>query len=143
MPALPIRLQDANFEERLMPCWSPLGGLSRRWVPFGMPRLNSNFERMVCFLYGQDWETGQLSGPEGTGTLIGFLDKPTGIVLHVYAVTCAHVIPKGHILRVTLADGTTQIVDVEPHEWQHADNGVDLAALDISDRLPAQGDLYC
>ena len=54
MPLSPnSNIQDANFPHRFIWCRSRLEGVSRRWKPFGMPRIYPAFSRMVFFLYGR------------------------------------------------------------------------------------------
>lgn len=92
--AYPIRFQDADFEHRFARCWSSLEGQFLRWVPFGMPRLNSTFKNMVFFLYGRDPESGKIVGPLGTGSLIGIEAKTKPFYIHhFYAVTGAVLTP--------------------------------------------------
>jgi hypothetical protein len=133
----PIRFQDADFEHRFAWCRSPLEGRSRRWIPFGMPRLNQNFLDGVFFVYGTDPQSGKY-GPSGTGVLVGHRARGVAfnVYRHVYAVTCHHVISHcGHDIRINTKDGKSRTIEIEPHEWEFIPGGPDLAAVDVTERL--------
>jgi hypothetical protein len=138
-PLDPLGVQDADFPHRFAWCSSrpPLEGRTLRWVPYGMPRLNSRFKSMVFFLYGRHPETGNIEGPRGTGFLIGMPGAGGWYMTHTYAVTCHHVALQhgASILRINTTDGKSRFIELEPHEWQFRPQSDDLCAADISDFL--------
>jgi hypothetical protein len=138
----PISFQDADFPHRFAWCWSPLEGKSLRWVPYGMPRLNTRFKHMAFFLYGKNPNTGKVVGPLGTGVFVGLEGTRDWHAQHFYAVTCHHVaVSKGaSILRVNTKDGASRFIELEPHEWHFVGGGADLCAADISERLSDHDD---
>jgi hypothetical protein len=103
-----------------------------------MPRLNPTFARSVCFLYGTDPETGKKGGPWGTGFVVGF---PFARAEHFYAVTCQHNI-NGHChdVRLNTRDGKSRFIRRHLDDWQHATNGYDISAVDITDDLSLKND---
>jgi hypothetical protein len=142
--AWPLRFQDANFPHRLSLCWSRAEGLHRRWVPYGMPRLGSSFERSVFFLYATDGNSGKQTGPNGTGVLVS-LPASGGASryedTHLYAVTCQHLAPRGSsILRINTAEGESRTIKTHPDDWQWIPGGDDIAAIDLTERLNQPGD---
>lgn len=142
---LPIRFQDADFEHRFAWCWSPLEGRSRRWIPFGMPRLNPNFANTVFFLYGRGEGTAKVAGPLGSGVIIGLPGTgPLAYDRHFYAVSCQHVACTGgaSIIRINTKDGKSRLLEFEPDEWQIIRGGSDLAAIDITDKLSSGTDRF-
>lgn len=138
--AWPIRFQDADFQHCFAWCQSPLEGRSRRWIPFGMPRLNQNFLEAVFFVYGTDPQTG-IYGPRGSGVLVGYTHAfGIGTYRHIYAVTCHHVVlGGGHDVRINTKDGKTRTIEIELDEWQFIRFGPDIAAVDVTDRLLVEG----
>lgn len=135
-----IGFQDADFPHRFAWCTSRLEGRSLRWVPYGMPRLNSRFKHMAFFLYGRSPKTNRIVGPIGTGFFIALQGKGGWYLRHHYAVTCYHVAITngGSILRVNTKDGGHRFIEFEPHEWEFLPNGDDICAVDVSDRLTDQ-----
>jgi hypothetical protein len=134
----PIRFQDADFERRLAWCWSPLEGRSRRWIPFGMPRISQVYLDSVFFLFGQSPETGKV-GPVGTGVLIGYPGQHgpfRALHRHIYAITCQHVVWSGaSSIRINRSKGQHRFIEIEPDEWQFIPGGADLAAVDVTERI--------
>jgi hypothetical protein len=63
-------------------------------------------------------------------------------IAHTYAVTNAHAAPQGaSVIRLIMADGSARVIDLEPHEWEVAPGGPDLAIFDVTDEF-AEGDDY-
>lgn len=138
----PLGLKDADFPHRYAWRWSRERGLHRDWTPYGMPRLNPTFERMVFFLYATDSDTGKRIGPHGTGVIVGLpAEGEHWYLTHFYAVSCQHVAPRGSsIVRVNTKDGGSRFLDVHPDAWQWIKGHDDLAAADITDLLDPQTD---
>lgn len=144
MVASPLSFQDADFRHGFARCQSRFEGPSRRWVPFGMPRLNPNFSRCVFFLFKRDPVSGELrAAPEGTGFLVAVKGSWGATPYqHLYAVTCAHVAPQGaSVIRINTNDGKSRLIDLQPDDWTLAKNGADIAAVDITDRIDAADDV--
>jgi len=135
-----IGFRDADFPHRFAWRNSRLEGKSLRWVPYGMPRLNTRFKHMAFFLYGKNPKTGKVVGPMGTGFFLGMEGHGSWYHRHIYAVTCFHVaVQKGaSIIRINTKDGASRPIEFEPHEWQFISNGDDLCAVDVTDRLGDQ-----
>jgi hypothetical protein len=136
----PVGFQDAEFPHRFAWCRSPLEGGSLRWVPYGMPRLNTRFKHMAFFLYGRSPKTGRIVGPLGTGFFVGIEAKGHWLLRHYYAITCYHVAVKvgASIIRINTGDGGSRFIEFEPHEWQFIPGGDDICAVDITDRIRDQ-----
>lgn len=151
MSCFPITFSDADFEHKFVDI-STLEGIRRRYVPFGMPRLNPFFERTVFFLYGHDPQTGELNNqPIGTGVFVGVPAEGHDARLdcrHVYAVTTHHVIGAGgSIIRINTEEFqeglgfsvASRPIEPEFHEWAFIRGGHDIAAIDVTDHL-CEGD---
>src|SRR5260370_14501405 len=140
----PIRFQDGNFACRLLWRWSRAEGIHRRWIPYGMPRLNRIFERSVFFLYGTDPDTGKRRGPNGTGVLVSLpaeSSKASWYDAHFYAVTCQHLAPRGSSIIINTIDDASRIIETEPDDWQWIPGHDDLAAIDLTERLDKLTDI--
>lgn len=137
-----ISFQDANFPHRFSWRWSKLEGLHRRWIPYGMPRLNLHLERSVFFLFGRDpsGKTDKWVGPLGSGVIVGVHSWEPPVVWSFYAVTARHVIRSGaHAIRINTRDEKSRIIDLELDEWKSLPEE-DVAVADITDRFQ-DGDL--
>lgn len=139
MAAIELRLEDADFEHHLARCRPQIGRASKRWIPFGMPRLNSRFARCVFFLFARDPKTGDLKNrPAGTGVLVGFEGAHA---LHLYAVTAAHVAPQGaSVIRINTVDGKSRTIELHPDDWMTPTSGADVAAVDITEEIQPETD---
>ena len=141
----PMRFQNANLAHKLTWCWSSGKGLHRRWIPYGMPRLGTLFERSVFFLYGTDLKTGKRAGPNGTGVLISLppeFAKASLYDTHFYAVTCQHLAPRGSsIIRINTKDGASRFINTHADDWQWIPGHDDLAAIDLTERLDRSNDI--
>lgn len=116
-------------------------------MPFGMPRLNSNFRNSVFFLYGKNPRTGELEEPCGSGFFVGMspegFDPLQKFIRHVYAITCKHTAADGaSVIRLNTTDGESRFIDIEPHEWQFIEDGDDIAAYDVTDRISKTKDEF-
>ena len=140
----PIGLKDADFPHKYVWRWSRERGLHQHWTPYGMPRLNQTFERMVVFLYATDPDTGKRVGPHGTAVIVGLpAEGEHWYLAHIYAVSCQHVAPRGSsIVRVNTKNGGSRCLDVHPDAWQWIKGHDDLAAADITDLLDHENDDY-
>jgi hypothetical protein len=147
MPLWPLRFQDANFDHRFAWCWSPLEGRSLRWIPYGMPRLNEYLERSAFFLYRRHPRTGKIDGPRGTGVLVGVPGEDANFspeIRHAYAITCYHVALQGggSIIRLNTSEGKSRFIEFDPDDWRYTKGGDDLAAIDVTDQLKSDTDIY-
>ena len=137
MSIRPLRLQDADFRHDYVRCRSESAKPSLKWVPVGMPRLSPDLARCVFFLYGRHPKTNELLGPKGTGVLIGYQADHLGVeIIHIYAITCAHVAPQGaSVIRINTTDGKSRLIELGPDDWVTPESGADVAAADITDEL--------
>ena len=136
MPVHSVSFHDADFEHRFFWCRSEDGTPIRRWLPFGMPRLNPNLQRAVVFVYGHSPKTG-VYGVRGTGVIIGLpCERERPYIHHYYAVTSQHVIDqRGHDLRVNTKEGKTRPIKIAADKWQSCPGGYDLSAVDITEEI--------
>src|ERR1700730_15038080 len=87
-----IGWHDLQFVYKPTLCRYPSGALSRRWMPVSMPRLNRVLEHSAIFLFSRDpTTTGKITGPNGTGMIVGRLWNTVKTWYHYYAVTNRHV----------------------------------------------------
>jgi len=105
-----------------------------------MPKISSAVLHSVFYLFRRCPKTGELLGPEGTGAFISrqsrrFPDQP-----HWYAVTNRHVACTGgaSIIGINVSTGGRRYLEFDPSEWHFANDGDDLAAIDLTDH----GDLH-
>jgi hypothetical protein len=126
--------QDLAFSYAEVPRYSNLGTPFPRKVEVGMPRIPDQVLRCVFFLYAskEDAERGEKYG--GTGFLV--LMKPSGAL---YGVTNHHVAVKNgfSVIKITNANGETEILDFDSSEWEFIPGGDDVAAIEMPERLTA------
>ncbi len=145
LAALPaVRYQDANF--RYKNVWLPTqsGEWAHRWMPTGMPRLNSRIKNAIAFVYQTDPGSGKPTAV-GTASIIGFprIDSTNHwrAYRHAYAVTCRHVVEDGaNLIRINIQNGESRFIDCDPLEWVFHDDA-DLAAIDITASLCGDDDV--
>src|ERR1700730_10923690 len=136
-----IGWHDLQFVYKPTLCRYPSGGLSRRWMPAGMPRLNRMLEHSAIFLFSLDPATGKITGPDGTGMIIGRLWNTIKTRYHYYAVTHRHVLDIGaSIIQINTENGKSRQIETEPHEWFFIPDTDDLAVCDITDQINEQED---
>lgn len=102
--------------------------------------LPSQLLNSVFFLYAQDGD-GNLTGPFGTGAFIAFTSEKFPKLRHLYAVSNHHIVHRNgaSVIRLNTSNGQHRFIKLEPHEW-HRMMHDDLAAVDITDRVSADGD---
>ncbi len=133
MEQLAVGLEDFEFDHASR--WTRTEGRGvRRWIPLGMPRVPTKFEKCVFYLYGLNPMTGKLEGPGATGCFVAWPSEELTGEYHLYAVSNRHAVSEHSCIRVNAHRGNTAMIDREPHEWLSR-NGVDLAATDVTDDL--------
>ena len=109
-----------------------------------MPRLSPQLERAVFFLYGRNptgKDQNKLEGPLGTGVIVGDFDITAPGVMHLYAVTAAHVALTGaSVIMLNTTNGKRRPIDLDPSEWCADLRREDIAAVDISARIKGAPD---
>lgn len=145
MRAYPLRFADLEFAEKTVLCHSRYEGVSPRRIPYGMPWLPEHLSDVTFFLYGKTPEGEMKPTPEGTGFLVGVLvpnAKRRPWDYHVYAVTCWHVAVDGLVsnIRLRTQKGESRTIELDPEQWEFINGGADLAAVDVTDRLPDSDD---
>jgi hypothetical protein len=139
-----LSFRDLDFDHATLPCWSKISGWQLKWVPIGVPRLNSNLAKMVFFLHGRKRDGSLDPKPIGTGVFVILPSKSGGRYdLHKYAVTCWHVTNDvgASVIRVNTTDGKSRDIDLGPEDWHFIPNGPDVAAVDVTDLLRETDDV--
>ena len=139
-----VSFQDADFPHRFEWVSTPHEGVHRRWVPFGMPRLNPLLKNSVFFLFGLNPATGKVEGPVGSGVIVGLprTDLEVNGPRHAYAVTARHVVESGGSMpRINVMNGDSRLLDFDPGEWTYHPAGDDIAAIDITDHIRSDDQL--
>jgi hypothetical protein len=100
-----------------------------------MPRVDSNLARSVFYLYRRDPQTNEVTGPHGTGVMVGRESKQFPKEYHCYGVTNWHVACRlgASIIRTNGRHGVQEF-EFDPMQWQFLKDGDDLAAVDMPDR---------
>lgn len=97
-----------------------------------MPRIPDSFLDNTIYLYpsADAAKTGEQVG--GTGFLVGWRTATPPPMLHVYAVTCAHVIADGSpVIRVNTKGGDWDVIERDSADWLQEPDGIDLAVCPI------------
>lgn len=147
MPFYPISFNDLEFAERTVPCHYRYEGASHRRIPYGMPWIPQHLKDVAFFLYGKTSKGELKARPTGTGFLVGALipsEKEHPWNYHVYAVTCWHVAVDGLAsnIRLKTKKGESRLIEFEPEQWEFISGGADLAAVDLTDRLPEADEFF-
>jgi hypothetical protein len=130
---------DLRFAMTRILCQDSKGRQSQRWVPFGMPQLTPELERLVIFMYGRHPQTGKW-GLGGSGFLYGYPSDRRG-PNHIYAITNWHVAVSSGFPAIRLHGRSDHdFIELGPHDWVCSPNGYDLAVADISDLLDPNAD---
>ncbi|MCH8244051.1 MAG: trypsin-like peptidase domain-containing protein [Planctomycetes bacterium] len=96
-----------------------------------MPRIPDHLLDVAIYLYpsADAARNGEQVG--GTGFLAGFYTNGQTL-LHLYAVTCAHVIADGcPVIRINTRDDKWDIIEIEQADWLQDVSGTDLAVCPI------------
>ena len=126
--------QDIRFPFVRLLCQSANNKTSWRSVPYGMPQLNPEIEKVVISLHGQHPKTGKwLLG--GSGFLFNFPPGGEGVT-HCYAVTNWHLaVRKGFSSIRLYGRAGRDFIQLETHEWVYFPGKDDLAVADITDQI--------
>jgi len=120
--------RDFGFQTRSLPLRSTAGTPYWREVPFGMPKIPQQVLHSVFYLYHSVEDAKNSKAFGGTGFFIGY---PTGVnnSHHIYAVTNWHVAVRdgASVIRVNKLDGSFDVFDLGPENWEFKPNGHDIA----------------
>jgi hypothetical protein len=93
-----------------------------------VPRIQDDFLATAIYLYRNRLDAEQNSQLGGSGFLLGYLDMHNTI-MHVYAVTNAHVVREGFtVIRINKRFGGYDILELPATAWLEHPDGDDLAA---------------
>jgi hypothetical protein len=140
----PICLHDLDFDEIPIEGRTTRGMPYRQWVRVGMPRIPQRVIDSIFYLYEsrEDAEAGR--NPGGTGFIVldhipraPFMFTPN-VTAHYYAVTNWHVAvcskggPSCPVIRLNTKDGGTDIIDLNPDQWEFLPGKYDVAVTELS-----------
>lgn len=96
-----------------------------------MPSISPDFLMSSVFLYGsiEDAENGVSWG--GSGFLLGVASRVNGYTVHLYAVSCDHVIHAFPVVRLTKANGVRDVRPGVDSDWTPHPSGDDVAIRDL------------
>lgn len=103
-------------------------------VPYGMPKIPPAL--LDCTFYLYDSRDDAIAGKEfgGTGFIVGYTSQAyPNEIAHMYGVTNWHVAVRdgSSVMRLHRKDGTAQIFEFGPEQWQFIPGEQDIAAIPI------------
>jgi hypothetical protein len=105
-----------------------------------MPRVDPNLARSVFYLFRRDPRTNEVTGPHGTGVIVGRESDRFPGEHHCYGVTNWHVACQlgASIIRINGRDAV-RTFEFDPMDWHFLRNGDDLAAVHMPDGADVAG----
>ncbi|MGH6955654.1 MAG: hypothetical protein ACREEW_03195 [Caulobacteraceae bacterium] len=143
-----IGWHDLQFPHRIPVRFFSTAGVPQiRWEPVGVPHIPQKVVDGTFFLFAsvEDARTG--TNPGGSGFVVRYDGPPAPGYYrgrrptdHFYAVTNWHVAVAGgfSVIRLNTADGSVDIIDLGPEDWQFLPGMYDVCATPITIR----GDLH-
>lgn len=105
----------------------------RAWVDVGMPKIQDVLLEVAFYLYQtvEDAEAGKNTG--GTGFIVG-ISSTVDQYTHIYGISNWHVAINGgfSVIRLNRRDGGTDIIDLDPGQWEKHPDGYDIAACSVT-----------
>lgn len=145
----PFTIHNLEFDTIPINDYSSSGTKYTRLVRVGMPKIPENSLNLAFYLYRSVKNAEQGIGIGGTGFYVSVPSEKHPRHLYTYGVTNWHVALEGgaSVIRANMEDGTTDIFDYEPTEWDFIPNGGDIAIspiLELEDKhigtlLPIDG----
>jgi hypothetical protein len=133
----PLCLADLEFPRVAVVAKSECGVAYERWMRVGMPRIPASVINDVFYLYASVEDAKSGRSPGGTGFIAEYTGPPgqfSGQSKYYYGVTNWHVACADgfSVVRLNTKDGTTDIVEFGPDEWQFLPGRYDVAAIPLS-----------
>jgi len=114
--------------------WRWVTALSSSGIEYGyaqpersVPRIDDSFLGTAIYLYRNRADAENNSELGGSGFLIGYVGMH-GTMMHIYAVTNAHVVRRGFpVIRINKISGKPDILDIPSSAWLEHPDGDDLS----------------
>jgi hypothetical protein len=137
-----VSYHDLEFEQTPVEKLTSLGSPYTKWIDTGMPVVPAKFLDTVFFLYKSESDAKAGKNAGGTGF---FVALPTDDGLgHHYGISNWHVAVRGgfSVIRMNTANGGTEIIPLQPDDWEFIPGKDDVAVAPLSLREPHQIALF-